>query len=138
MEREASAGDLQKFDVIILDAFNSDSIPIHLMTREAMEIYLKHLRDQNSVVVFHISNRVLDLTPVLRGLASEFNLSLVIADSHDQETYSTWGLLSRSPTALNIEKLQRMARQTKEGEPSVLWTDDNSNLLRVVKKDAWW
>jgi hypothetical protein len=138
MEREAATGDLQKFDVIILDAFNSDSIPIHLMTREAMAIYLKHLRDQNSVVVFHISNRVLDLAPVLRGLAGEFNLSLVIADSFDQDTYSTWGLLSRSPTALKIEKLQRIAEQTVEGAPSVLWTDDNSNLFHVVKKDAWW
>jgi hypothetical protein len=138
MEREAATGDLQKFDVIVLDAFNSDSIPIHLMTREAMAIYLKHLRDQNSVVVFHISNRVLDLAPVLRGLAREFNLSLVIADSFDQDTYSTWGLLSRSSTALKIEKLQRIAEQTAEGAPSVLWTDDNSNLFRVVKKDAWW
>lgn len=138
MEREAAMGELKKFDVIVLDAFNSDSIPIHLMSREAMAIYLKHLRDQDSVVVFHISNRVLDLTPVLRGLAKEFNLSLVIADSYDQSTYSTWGLLSRSTTALNIERLQRIARQTVEGAPSVLWTDDNSNLLRVVKKDAWW
>jgi len=138
MEREAGKGDLKRFDVIILDAFNSDSIPIHLMTKEAMEIYLKHLRDQDSVVAFHISNRVLDLSPVLRGLAKEFNLSLLIVDSYDQETASTWGFLSPSPTALKIDKLQRLAQKTGEGASSVLWTDDNSNLFHVIKKNAWW
>jgi hypothetical protein len=138
MEREAERGDLKKFDVVILDAFNSDSIPIHLMTKEAMAIYLKHLRDQDSVVAFHISNRVLDLAPILRGLAKEFNLSLLIADSYDQDTASTWGFLSSNPNALKGDKLMRLAQKNNEGASSVLWTDDNSNLFRVIKKTAWW
>jgi len=138
MEREALQGDLRKFDVLILDAFNSDSIPVHLMTREAMQIYLRHLRDQDSVIAFHISNRVLDLVPVLRGLSREFNLALVMVLSNDQDTVSYWGLLSRNPAALQSGRLKTLAERPKEETPSVLWTDDNNNLFHLVKKDAWW
>jgi spermidine synthase len=57
LERELAAGTPQKFDVLAIDAFSSDSIPVHLLTREAMKIYLGHLRNDRSILAFHISNR---------------------------------------------------------------------------------
>ena len=138
MERQAALGDLQKFDVLALDAFNSDSIPVHLMTKEAMQIYLKHLRNQDSVIAFHISNRVLDLVPVLRGLSKEFNMTLSMIYTEDQGTRAYWGLLSRSDAALKSWRLERVIEATREGSPSALWTDDNNNLFRLIRKGAWW
>jgi len=141
LEREAARGDFRKFDVLVLDAFNSDSIPVHLMTREAMQLYLKHLRGADSVVAFHISNRTLNLTPVLEGLSREFHLPLVIVNSKDGKVTSSsrWGLLSRNPAALRFGRLERRAEPPAgEGAPSVLWTDDYSNLFRLVRKNAWW
>jgi hypothetical protein len=138
MERQAMLGDLQKFDILVLDAFNSDSIPVHLMTREAMQIYLKHLRNQDSVIAFHISNRVLDLVPVLRGLSREFNLSLKLVDTEDQDTRAYWGLLSYNPYSLQSWRLDRFVVEPQEGNASALWTDDNNNLFRLIRKGAWW
>jgi spermidine synthase len=65
LEREPDQG----FDVLALDAFSSDSIPAHLLTVEAVQLYLRHLRDPDSVLAVHISNRYLDLDPVVRGIA---------------------------------------------------------------------
>ena len=138
MERQAALGDLQKFDVLVLDAFNSDSIPVHLMTREAMEIYLKHLRDQDSVIAFHISNRVLDLAPVLRGLSKEFNMNLRLVYTEDEGTRTYWGLLSRSDAALKSWRLERVTVAPKDDDPTAYWTDNNSNLFSLIRKGSWW
>jgi spermidine synthase len=59
LEREAAAGDFQRFDVLVLDAFSSDSVPVHLLTKEAAQLYLRHLRGPGSVIAFHITNRIL-------------------------------------------------------------------------------
>lgn len=62
------------FDVLAVDAFSSDAIPVHLLTREALLVYLRHLRGPNGVVAFHVSNRYLDLRPVVKGLAGRLDL----------------------------------------------------------------
>jgi len=61
LEAEAARGDLQKFDVLFVDAFNGESIPVHLLTKEAMALYLAHLRGPGSVIAVHITNRAIDL-----------------------------------------------------------------------------
>jgi hypothetical protein len=142
LEKAAELGNFQKFDVLILDAFSSDSIPVHLLTREAMELYLKHLRDQDSVIAFHISNRILDLAPVLKGLSREFNLALIIVNSVKGPitSGSRWGLLSRNPEIFEkIPKLKNRAESINlDRDNTMLWTDDYSNLWQVVSKKAWW
>ena len=65
LERELRDEGPQKFDILILDAFNSDSIPIHLLTEETFQLYLSHLRGPDSVLAFNITNKSLDLSPVL-------------------------------------------------------------------------
>jgi spermidine synthase len=73
MEREPA----QSYDLIAIDAFSSDSIPVHLITREALAVYLKHLKPQG-VIAFHVTNRFLKLAPVVRAIADEYRLHTVL------------------------------------------------------------
>ena len=69
MQREAEAGNLRKFDVLVVDAFSGDSIPTHLLTREAMAVYVKHLAP-DGVIVFQATNRFVGIAPVVERLAA--------------------------------------------------------------------
>lgn len=133
LERE----DPQGFDVLALDAFSSDSIPAHLLTVEAVQLYLRHLRDEHSVIAVHISNRYLDLDPVVRGLAQELGLAVTRIDDsqNDERVYaSDWMLLAKDSIA--FEHLEAVATVTeaapREG-PWPLWTDSYSNLVEVLE-----
>jgi SAM-dependent methyltransferase len=140
MEREAD----QHFDVLALDAFSSDAIPVHLLTREAFEIYLRHLKP-DGVLAVHISNRYLDLEPVVMTLVEHFNLYAEIIDREEEELEedagaytgaygSTWVLISRSDTFLKSSEIRSLASET---DPSLrhrrLWTDDDSNLFDILR-----
>jgi spermidine synthase len=97
MERQHLSED-QKYGIIVVDAFSSDAIPVHLMTREALDIYLDKLTE-DGLIVFHISNRYLDLRPVLANLAKDRGLA-TIYQSDNSEQYpgkarSTWVVLAR-------------------------------------------
>lgn len=136
LEREASRGDFQKFDVIVLDAFNSDAIPLHLLTREAFLLYLKHLRGPDSVIAAHISNRSLDLGPVLAALARASGMYAVrvrrpwlpgISNASD------WVLLSRSQEPFTAREVTQAASPLSADREIRLWTDDYSNLLQVLR-----
>ena len=136
LEREFSESGSQKFDVLIVDAFSSDSIPLHLLTQEAIEIYLEHLRGPDSVLVFHISNRMLDLSPVVAALAAHNHLAAVrLHKPHgaDMADKRDWILLSRDPNALAIGSLQGHLDSLPPPDPTMLWTDDFSNLFRVLR-----
>jgi spermidine synthase len=88
----------QQFDLIALDAFNSDSIPVHLLTREAFQTYLRHLKP-NGVLAIHTSNHFLNLDPVVTGLAREFGLLCAVVD-HDAKPEQWWNLLLNLGSAL--------------------------------------
>jgi hypothetical protein len=128
LEAEAAHHDLQRFDVLIVDAFGGDAIPVHLLTSEAMGLYLEHLKGPDSVIAVHISNRVLDLTPVLRALAAKWQLTFNHIGSLGG---IDWVLLSRNPKILQDPALYRPFHFS---DAPVLWTDDYSNLLSVLKK----
>jgi hypothetical protein len=135
LEREADAGQLQSFDVLVVDAFSGDAIPTHLLTKEAMALYLRHLRSPESVIAMHISNISLDLGPVVSGLAHEFQLQAVRIHHPEGKSLSSqsdWVLLSR--TGVRLEpRLVSAAAAPLPYDPSVpLWTDDYSNLFRVI------
>ncbi|MBI2477981.1 MAG: fused MFS/spermidine synthase [Planctomycetia bacterium] len=72
----------QHYDIIALDAFSGDAIPAHLLTREAFAEYLRHLND-DGVIAVHISNRHLDLTPVIGGMAEHYKLTLLLVETED-------------------------------------------------------
>lgn len=140
LEREAAAGDFQKFDVLVLDAFSSDSVPVHLLTKEAAQLYLRHLRSPESVIAFHITNRILDLSPVVRGLSRELHLDLAIVRTDDGPvSYACrWAFLSQDHSALHFPELEPLIEPASSDAAAIPWTDDYSNLFRLVKKPAWW
>jgi len=134
LEREAD----QQFDVLAIDAFSSDSIPVHLLTVEAVQLYLRHLRGPDSILAVHISNRYLDLDPVVRAIAEHLGLVTIRIDdpeSNDMVYSSDWMLMVRDPAALAApEILATPGRPIPEdSRPWPLWTDAYSNLMQVFK-----
>jgi len=129
----------QNFDILVLDAFNSDAIPIHLLTVEAFETYLKHLKEKGLIVI-HISNTYINLQPVVAGLANNFNLDLVItmneADIQTSTDASTWAILSQDNDLIaQIKNDQPETNKIIEVNKAVLWTDKYSNLFTVLRFD---
>ena len=130
----------QQFDVLVLDAFSGDAVPAHLLTTQAMAVYLRHLKG-DGVIAVHVSNDYLDLRPVIVGLAAEYELSCVYIDTPgDRKRWkfrSKWMLLTRDETLLQSPEISDVARLAGEADVSpVVWTDDFNNLLHVLKS-AW-
>lgn len=127
-------------DLLAVDAFSSDAIPLHLMTDEAMGVYLDALSPQGLLLI-HISNRYIDLEPVLAAIARKRGLSAVIRDDDAAEeagarfTSSTWVAIARTPG--RIEDLRRVdpARVWRPLGPSAkrAWTDDHASILPQVR-----
>ena len=132
LEREPD----QNFDILALDAFSSDAIPVHLLTVEAFRVYLRHLKPGGLLAV-HISNRYLDLVPVVQQAARHLSLEIRQVENDDDDDAgvyrSDWMLLSALPTAFEGNFLKEGAEKI-DSEPSVrLWTDDYSDLYRILK-----
>jgi len=135
LERELERGQPENFDVLAVDAFSSDSIPVHLLTKEAMELYFRHLRP-NGILAVHISNRYLDLQPVLLGEAEATGKITRVVDTDDDDSQdvfgATWVLLTAPVTGFDDEILSHSA--AIEHKRTVrLWTDDYSNLFQILK-----
>jgi spermidine synthase len=126
----------QAFDVLAVDAFSSDSIPVHLLTAEAFQAYFRHLKP-DGILAVHISNRYLDLRPVLKEAAAKLGKEarLVDDDSNDEKgTYgTTWVLFADSAAAFEQPPLAA-AIEALTAERSIrLWTDDFSDLYAILK-----
>jgi spermidine synthase len=135
--RLARAPDGQ-YGLLILDAFSSDAIPVHLLTREALnDVYLPKMTG-DGVLAYHISNRYLDLQPVLGNLARDAGLACRVqvdeGDEFNGRSPSVWVVMAR--TEADLGPLAQDPRwQRLKGDGGAVWTDDYSNLLRVFK---WW
>lgn len=127
----------QNFDVLVLDAFNSDSIPAHLLTLEAFELYLKHLKDPEGYLAVHVSSVHLDLVPVIKAAAEKFKLNGAIieipADGTPATAGSTWVLLTRQANPFVDLDVALPLEDGRGAIPSVIWTDDFSSLLDVLR-----
>lgn len=138
LERELRDGRPQRFDVLVLDAFNSDSIPTHLLTREAFELYLAHLAP-GGVIAVHVSNVYLDLTPVVWAQKTRFNLDGAIVRTRSNAAKgidtSDWILLTRDVEFLNQPALAAVRLQPIPGREVKGWTDDYSSILMAMVSD---
>ncbi len=137
LDRELEAGHPQGFDVLAVDAFSSDSIPVHLLTREAIALYVRHLDDEGIVAV-HISNRFLDLQPVLANIVRKAGLSArliddEIDDSASKASSSEWVLIARRAQTVDGGPIGRRGEALREQADVGIWTDGYNNLLRVMK-----
>lgn len=126
----------QNFDVLVLDAFNSDSIPAHLLTLEAFELYLRHLNKPEGVLAVHISNDHLDLAPVVQAAAEHLHLDAAFVETPPDDTPATagsqWILLSPRPGRFTEQNFGQPLQDYLQGKPPVVWTDDYSSLLDVL------
>jgi len=125
----------RSFDVLVLDAFSSDAIPVHLLTREAMTLYLDKLR-VGGIILLHVSNRYLDLAPVLARIAEDMQLEFRMQQYRMKAlnvTYSDWVVLARSRDDLGVMAADARWQRSKVGVSAPLWTDSFSNILDVLK-----
>jgi SAM-dependent methyltransferase len=131
LEREAP----ENFDVLAVDAFSSDSIPVHLLTLEAIQVYFRHLKP-DGILAVHISNRYLDLQPVLAGHAGLLAKIGRVVDTEDDESTgvfgATWVLLASTPAAFEGADLDDASPLPPKSTVR-LWTDDFSNLYQILK-----
>jgi SAM-dependent methyltransferase len=137
LEREP----VQNYDVLAVDAFSGDSIPMHLITREAMAAYLRHLKP-NGVIVFQATNRFVDIAPVVERLAASFGLTAVlvsdVAESDEGADYwvsdTDQIIVTRNARLLAAEPIQSVAQPLPARPDFRIWTDDFYNLLRILKR----
>jgi len=132
-------------DLLVLDAFSSDAIPVHLLTREAFTLYERKLR-AGGVIAVHISNAYLDLAPVLAALAQDTGLRGLRVEDHvwnvqqkaEWKEPSTWIILSRDGERLRRvqgEQSWEDLAEYRQADPALRWTDDRSDLLRAIHRD---
>lgn len=136
LERELASGQLPAFDVLVLDVFSNDAIPVHLLDEQAFALYL-HCLGPEGVLAVHITNGYLDLVPVVWGLADHFNLARAViedpGDGHLTST-STWVLLATDPAQLSLPAINGRAKPMAAYSTSIrLWTDEYSNLFQLLK-----
>jgi spermidine synthase len=136
LENEYSANGSHNFDVIVLDTFSSDSVPVHLVTKQAFDLYLANLKP-DGVIAANISNQHIDLQPVFYQIAQEFGLMIIRIDNipnEPNEYLSIWMLMTKNPESLNIPELQARAITYETYSTDVaLFTDDYSNLFQILR-----
>jgi hypothetical protein len=136
LEREAGRGDYGNFDVLVLDAFSGDAIPMHLLTHEAFSLYARHLRGPASVIAVHISNLTIDLRPVIAGIARDFGFHALRFNAPllaGPLSQSDWILLSRDPAALTGNEMALQSEPFPAETRPIFWTDDYCDLLQLIR-----
>ncbi|NOZ01281.1 MAG: ferrichrome ABC transporter permease [Deltaproteobacteria bacterium] len=135
LEREAAAGASHRFDVLVLDAFTSDAIPTHLLTIEAFRLYMGQLKNPGGLLAVHITNKSLDLRPVVFAAADALGLSAGVVESRGAgivTRYSMWVIVGRS--AQDLASLSGvMSRANDFKRLSRPWTDRYSNLFELLR-----
>ncbi len=127
----------QHFDILAVDAFSSDAIPIHLLTHEALAVYFRHLKP-DGVLALHISNRYLDLAPVCERGASDFGKTATsISDEPDDANFildSTWVLVTSNDALLHSHPFDTADSSVATAPASFrTWTDNYSNVIQIFR-----
>lgn len=131
LEREEPKG----FDVLAVDAFSGDSVPVHLITAEAMGVYLRHMKP-DGIIAFHVTNRFLWLAPVVEKIAAAKGLhAVLIHDDPDSPALrrTDWVLVASNREILEQEVIRKAATPIRPISGLGTWTDDFNNLFEVLK-----
>jgi len=128
--------DPQRFDVLVVDAFSGDSIPVHLLTREAFAVYFRHVRP-GGILAVHVSNRNLDLVPVVKHASDFYGKAARLVDSEDMDDRglleSTWVLISDSDAVFDAKEFAGSAAELSPESSIRPWTDDYSSIYAILK-----
>ncbi len=146
LEREVDREDPRRYDILIADAFSSDSIPVHLLTLESMQIYKQRLK-AHGILAFHVSNRFLHLENVVKILAEELGMRVVLVehDAPDDDSLynsSSWVLVTQNEEFVSF--MRGIVTEAEEDWPhekyGARWTDDFSSIVPVIRwdDDATW
>jgi spermidine synthase len=127
----------QRYDVLVVDAFSGDAIPVHLLTSQALELYKRHLAP-GGIIAFHISNRYLDLGPVVQQEAKHAGLQAawvnVAEDDDDTGSFSSdWVLVTANTDFLSRKEVDEASDSIPEQPGLRLWTDDYNSVLPLLK-----
>ncbi len=133
LEQESPQG----FDLLAVDAFSGDSIPVHLLTREAFELYFRHLKPDGLLAV-HVSNQYLNLAPVVQGAAAFLGKHSVIVNSPDDHANgiyrASWVLISNQNNSREQNDIEGVGELPARNDKNfVLWTDDYNSLFKILK-----
>jgi hypothetical protein len=140
MERELAQGQPQQFDVLAVDAFSSDAIPMHLLTQQCAEIFRRHMK-ADGLLCFHISNRFVNLDGVVSGLADVLGCPCTFIDSKSDSTQgldvASWAILTNNASFLaQAEIVEAVADSDNHDAPKVIWTDDYGSLWQVLESES--
>lgn len=133
LERELGNNGSQHFDLLAMDAFSGDAVPVHLLTGQAFQIYLNHVQD-NGIIAVNVTNTYIDFIPVLVAVANSMGMkyAFVHSDGDGRITvYSDWALLTRGP-GLDGLRLPPVA-ETKPRRRIRMWTDDYTNVFQLLR-----
>ena len=126
----------QAYDVLAVDAFSSDAIPVHLITREALQVFLKHIKPDGAVA-FHVTNRYLRLAPVVKQLAEEagYEAVLITDDAEDDKYLSRtdWVIVTKNRDFIDDEEVKAKRTAIEPIAGMRTWTDDFNNLFQILK-----
>jgi MFS family permease len=137
MEQQLKTNKVEKFDILVIDAFTDDAIPVHLLTKEAFGIY-RSLLKPDGILAIHISNKFLRLEPVVTAMADFYNMQYGIVES-DEDDYdiasATWVLLSDNRKFFEKNAVENATYVLENSAEKILWTDDYSNLFQLVEAE---
>lgn len=136
LERELADLGSQQFDVLAIDAFSGDAVPMHLLSREAFALYRRHLAD-DGLLVLHVSNDHVNLAPVVQGSAAELGWSLRYVASQDDPVAGTqksdWLIVTANQAFLADPQVAAYFRPLLLDRAPIVWTDDFGSLRQVLK-----
>jgi spermidine synthase len=139
-ELREAGGRGRGYDLLVLDAFAGDAVPVHLLTREAFDLYLRHL-ERDGILAINVSNRYIDLSPVVWGIAASYGIEAVLIESWEdleQGLYDSWWMIMTRNRAWFENSEVREAiyevpeNDTREFDHVRLWTDDYSNIFELL------
>ena len=135
LERELAGGEMDSFDVLVLDAFTGDAVPVHLLTTEAFDGYWKHLNREYGVIAVHVSTTHINLLPVMEGLAEHYHCSFRGRVQKGDARYQSniWVFFARNPEALDLDGLYPTQPGSLGKLAPRVWTDDFSDLIRLLR-----
>lgn len=125
-----------EFDVLAIDAFSSDAIPVHLLTKEAVELFFRHIKPKG-IVAIHVSNKYLNLYPVVEQIAQKLGKAALLVESRENGAFeqfsADWVLLANSPDVFDRPAFRAAASKPAPEPNAPFWTDDYSNLFQILR-----
>jgi hypothetical protein len=135
LEQQLKANDAQAFDVLVLNAFRGAAPPMHLMTKEAFDIYLGHLAE-NGILAVNFEVEILEMAPLHRGLARQVGLEVRWFETKESDSCEgaiSWALYTKDKAFFEVPRVRRLISSWRDrGRSEVVWTDADSNLMSII------